>query len=45
MDSSKVGVKGTYSICGLEDVDIVVSDGHLPEAFRVECEKQHVTIL
>ena len=27
MDSSKTGAKGTYSICGLEDVDIVVSDG------------------
>ena len=45
MDSSKVGVKGTYSICGLEDVDIVVSDGHLPKEFQAECERQNVTIL
>lgn len=45
MDSSKVGVKGTYSICGLEDVDIVVSDGRLSEEFQAECERQNVTIL
>lgn len=45
MDSSKLGGKGTYSICGLEDIDILVSDGHLPEEFRIECENHHVTIL
>lgn len=45
MDSSKVGIKGTYSICGLEDVDIVVSDGQLPKEFQAECERRNVTIL
>ncbi len=45
MDSSKVGVKGTYSICGLEDIDIVVSDGGLPEQFQAECKVHNVTIL
>lgn len=45
MDSSKVGVKGTYSICGLKDVDLLVSDGKLPEDFLEECKKNHVTVL
>ncbi len=45
MDSSKVGVKGTYSICGLEQIDIIVSDGQLPEDFLMECSKNHVTVL
>lgn len=45
MDSFKLGVKGTYSICGLEDIDIIVSDGHLPKDFQAECKKYHVTIL
>lgn len=45
MDSSKVGVKGTYSICSLKDVDIVVSDGGLPKDFQAECKKHNVTIL
>ncbi|MEY8337654.1 DeoR/GlpR family DNA-binding transcription regulator [Lachnospiraceae bacterium 62-35] len=45
MDSSKVGIKGTYSICGLEDIDIVVSDKNLPKDFLAECERHHVTVL
>lgn len=45
MDSSKPGAKGTYSICGLEDVDIIVSDGNLSEEFISECKKQDVLIL
>lgn len=45
MDSSKLDTKGTYSICGLEDVDIVVSDGHLPEEFRSSCADHDVMIL
>lgn len=45
MDSFKLGVKGTYSICNLKDVDIVVSDGHLPKEFQMECKKHHVTVL
>ena len=45
MDSSKTGAKGTYSICGLEDVDIVVSDGRLPEEFLIECRNHNVEVL
>ena len=33
MDSSKVGVKSTYSFCGFGDVDIVISDDNLLEEF------------
>ena len=45
MDSQKFGIKGTYSICGLEDIDILVSDGHLPEDFIMECQSHDVTVL
>lgn len=45
MDSSKVGIKNTFSICGLKDVDIVISDGHLPPDFLEDCKKYHVEVL
>ena len=45
MDSSKLDRKGTYSICGLDDIDILVSDGHLPPDFRQECRDHKVTVL
>lgn len=45
MDSSKLDRKGTYSICGLDDIDILVSDGHLPPDFRKECQDHKVTVL
>lgn len=45
MDSLKLGVKGTYSICGLEDVDILVSDDQLPEDFKAECKKHNVAVI
>lgn len=45
MDSSKIGVKCSFNICGLEDVDIVVSDGKLPEDFLEECKRHKVTVL
>ena len=45
MDSSKVGVKNTYSICGLDMVDIIVSDDNLPEEFLEECRKNNVQVI
>lgn len=45
MDSSKVGIKNTFSICRLKDVDIVISDGHLPESFLEDCKRYHVEVL
>jgi len=45
MDSSKIGVKNTYTICKLCDIDLVVSDGNLPEEFLEDCEKYGVQIL
>lgn len=45
MDSSKVGVKGTYSVCSLKEIDMIVSDGRLPGDFLAECKKNHVTVL
>lgn len=45
MDSSKLGEKSTFCICGLAEVDIVVSDGKLPEAFLEECHRLKVEVL
>lgn len=44
MDSSKIGLKSTYTICDLPDVDIVISDGNLPEVFLEACRKHNVTV-
>lgn len=45
MDSFKLGVKGTYSICSMDEIDIIVSDGHLPDDFRRECKRHDITII
>ncbi len=45
MDSSKVGIKCSFSVCGLADVDVIVSDGKLPEEFLSECEKYGVRVI
>lgn len=45
MDSSKVGVKSTYAICGLDEVDIIISDDNLSEEFLEECRKYHVQVI
>lgn len=45
MDSTKIGGVSTFHICGLEDVDVVVSDGNLPEDFLEECRRFQVTVL
>ena len=45
MDSSKVGVKNTYTFCGLSDVDIIISDDNLPEEFQEDCRKHGIQII
>jgi len=45
MDSSKVGVRSTFRVCGLQEVDMVISDGNLPKAFLEECDRWKVTVL
>ncbi len=45
MDSSKVGVKSTYSFCGFGDVDIVISDDNLLEEFCEECRRHGVQVI
>lgn len=44
MDSSKIGKKGSFTICELKDVRAVVSDDALPEKFLKECEEASVTV-
>ncbi len=45
MDSSKTGVKSTYTICGLEDVDLIISDGSLSEEFLEECRNYKIPVI
>ena len=45
MDSSKIGVKSTYSFCSLGDVDIIISDDNLPEEFREDCKKHGIQLV
>lgn len=45
MDSSKLEKHSTFSICGLREMDMIISDGQLPKEFVSECEKNKVQIL
>ena len=45
MDSSKIGLKSTFHICDLSDVDVIISDGRLPAEFLQTCAKAGVTVL
>lgn len=45
MDSSKIGVKCSFGVCRLSEVNLVISDGKLPEDFLEECKKYGVTVL
>jgi DeoR family transcriptional regulator of aga operon len=45
MDTSKIGVKCTFSIASLAEIDIIVSDGMLPDEFLEECRKNDVIVL
>ena len=45
MDSSKVGIRSTFRICGLEEIDRIVSDGNLPDGFLEECRRLHVPVI
>ena len=44
LDSGKLGLKSSFTICGLQDVDIILSDGSLPEEFLTECRRHGVTV-
>ena len=44
MDSSKVGQRKSYTICRLNEIQEVVSDGHLPEQFLRLCEQESVIV-
>lgn len=45
MDSFKVNHRNPFTICNLDDIDILVSDGNLPADFLAECVKHHVEVL
>lgn len=45
MDSSKIGKKCSYTFCNFSDIDIIISDGRLPEEFLGECARYGVKVL
>ncbi len=44
MDSSKVGKKGSFTMCDLVDASAIVSDDALPEKFLEECREASVKV-
>lgn len=44
-DSSKIGKKGFARICGIEDIDILISDSALPASARAKLEDAGVKVL
>ena len=45
MDSTKVGKHSTFTFASLKDVDVVISDGALPESFLTACRENNVEVL
>jgi DeoR family transcriptional regulator of aga operon len=45
MDSTKVGKHSTFTFGSLKDVDVVISDGYLPEPFLAACRENDVEVL
>lgn len=45
MDSSKIDKKSTFHICGLQDVNMVISDRNINKEFQEECERAGVHLL
>ena len=45
LDSSKIDRRSTFRICGLDEVDTVISDGRLPPEFLSACENADVKVL
>lgn len=45
MDSFKVMRRNPFTICNLDDIDIIISDGNLPADFLAECVKHQVEVL
>lgn len=45
LDSSKIDRRSTFRICGLDEVDTVISDGRLPSEFLSACENAGVKVL
>lgn len=45
LDSSKVGVRGTFSVCDLDRVDVLVTNGEPAPELREACEAAGVEVL
>ncbi len=45
MDTSKLGRRSTFTICDLEDVDVIVSDGQLPADLIQRCQATETEVI
>ena len=45
MDASKIGKRGSFTICNMDRLSHVVMDAAVPEEFRLECLKHNVELL
>lgn len=45
IDSSKIDRWGTFVICGLEDIDVIVSDDDVPRQFLASCKAAGVKVI
>jgi DeoR family transcriptional regulator, aga operon transcriptional repressor len=44
-DSSKFGRKGFGKICDIEDIDVIITDEGIPDAFRLKFEEKGVEVI
>ncbi|MBR2390726.1 MAG: DeoR/GlpR transcriptional regulator, partial [Mogibacterium sp.] len=45
MDSTKIDKHSTFTFGSLKDVDVVISDGGLPESFLAACRENDVEVI
>lgn len=45
MDSSKIGVKCSFQICQLPDIDMLIVDDHFPKEIRDLCQREGVAVI
>ena len=45
LDSSKVDRTSTFTFCDISDLDVIVTEGDLPDELKMRCEKAGVRIL
>ena len=45
IDASKLGKKSLYKTCGIDDIDVLITDGQLDDDYLVVLKKNNVTLI